>query len=85
MICSSMFYGKYYWKLLGESVFKTKLKFIKFEYISDMFLMALCIQGSYRFADYDSHFSCIMNLSLIRFWVHYHLLILLTDSIINYY
>ena len=52
-----------------------------------MFLMALGIQGTFGFTDYefgrrrgsntDSHFGCIINLLLIHFQIYYHLLILL--------
>ena len=57
--------------------------------------MELGIRGAFRFADYqsggrrgsytDSHFSCIINLLFIHFWIYYHLLMLLIDFIINHY
>ena len=57
--------------------------------------MELCIREAFGFADYeyerkrgsdtDSHFGCIINLLFIHLWIYYHLLILLINSIINYY
>ena len=95
MICSSIFYGKNYHKLLGESVFKTKLKLIELKCKIDMFLMTVDIGGTFGFADYESggrrgldtdlHFGCIINFLLIHFWIYYHLSILLIDFIISYY
>ena len=38
-----------------------------------------------RGSNTDSHFSCIINLLLIHFWIYYHLLMLLIYFIINYY
>ena len=60
-----------------------------------MFLMALGIQWTFGFVDYefeerrgsdkDSHFGCIIYLLLIHFLIYYNSLILLFDFIINCY
>ena len=72
MICSSIPYGKNYQRLLGELVFKTKLKCN-----SDRFLMELSIWGALGFVNYEferrrgsdtnSHFGCNISLLLIHF------------------